>query len=125
MDCTLSGGDLAPGAARRVLDRFAPELGERRLADARLLVSELVTNCVRHGGAGGPEDTIELHLACAPGRLHVEVVDHGEGFDPTVAKRSASATRDGGRGLYLIDALADRWGVTNGGLTLVWFDLTG
>jgi anti-sigma regulatory factor (Ser/Thr protein kinase) len=121
--CTLNGGIFAPANARRVLDRFAPEIEQRRLEHARLLVSELVTNSVRHAGAG-PGEPIELHLTFSADRLHVDVHDHGHGFDPAVACRPPSRTRNGGRGLFLVDQLADQWGVTNGDGTHVWFELT-
>jgi len=124
LSCTLNGGEFAPGAARRVLERFAgDDLDERRLRDARLLVSELVTNSVRHAGAG-PGTTIELHLWFSDeGQLHVDVCDDGDGFDPSIVNRTAAAARIGGRGLHLMDLLAEQWGVANNGRSVVWFEL--
>ena len=123
LQCTIQGGDLAPAAARRILDRFAPDLDARGFDDARLLVSELVTNSVRHAHAGS-EQAIELTLSCSPlTALRVTIGDHGHGFDAAGSKQPKDGTREGGRGLFLVDAVADRWGVGSHCMTRVWFEL--
>jgi anti-sigma regulatory factor (Ser/Thr protein kinase) len=120
---TIRGGDLAPGRARRALNRFAPALDPRRLAEARLALSEIVNNSVRHAGAG-PDETIELSLSCTETMLHVAVGDHGGGFDPALEIREPDTEREGGRGLFLVDAVASHWGVRGDGPTQVWFELS-
>jgi anti-sigma regulatory factor (Ser/Thr protein kinase) len=120
---TIRGGDLAPGRARRALNRFAPALDARRLADARLVVSEIVNNSVRHGGAG-PHETIELSMSATATELRVAVSDHGDGFDPAREMREPDEEREGGRGLFLVDALASRWGVGHDGPAQVWFEVS-
>ena len=84
---------------------------------AELLVSELVTNAVVH--AGTPVDIVVSVVADAT--LQVEVSD-GSGGLPT--NRPGTQLSSRGRGLPLLDALSDCWGVrsTNGGKT-VWFQL--
>jgi anti-sigma regulatory factor (Ser/Thr protein kinase) len=121
--CTIQGGDRAPAAARVVLDRFDPTLQGRRRYDARLLLSEVVNNSVRHAAAG-PDATVELTLSRSQRTLRVTVADHGGGFDRAAARQPPDAERDGGRGLFLLDSIADRWGVVNGRVTRVWFELT-
>lgn len=109
------------GRARDALDQFGSRVDERRLGDLRLLVSEVVTNAVRHAGMETGE-TIRLEIADgSEGRLRVEVSDGGSGFTPV--KRDPDLERPGGWGLYLVEELADRWGVETGGRTLVWFEL--
>lgn len=85
--------------------------------EAQLLVSELVTNAVRHGAP-----PIELHVCCAGGdRLEIRVRDS----DPrTPAPRSADEDAEGGRGLLLVDLVSDAWGheEDEDGKT-VWFTL--
>jgi len=79
-----------------------------------LLTSEVVTNSIQHGGAGGEirvAATLETNFA------RVEVLDAGEGFDPDV-RHSGS-----GFGLRLLDKLASRWGVERARGTLVWFEV--
>jgi signal transduction histidine kinase len=83
-----------------------------------VLVTELVTNAVRHA-EGGPDDKVVLHLAAAAGLVRVEVCDGGAGFDP--AEREPDPT--GGFGLVMLRRLADRWGVDATGGTCVWFEL--
>src|SRR5204863_1301862 len=91
---------------------------ESTLEDLRLLVSELVTNAVRHGGAD-EAGVVSLRLLLEPLRIRVEVTDMGPGFDLNVP-----TTRDeGGWGLVFVDRLADRWGIEHDGATKVWFEI--
>ena len=109
------------GRARDALDQLGDIVDKRRLGDLRLLVSEVVTNAIRHAGMA-PGDTIRLEIAeRAGGRVRVEVSDRGSGFTPK--PRGSDLERPGGWGLYLVEELADRWGVETGGRTLVWFEL--
>lgn len=117
LDVTLAATARAPEAARRALEELAAELGEEQRFSLRLLVSELVANAVRHGrqqeGA-----TVRLVARKGPERIHVEVSDQGDGFD-----WEAYGDSDGGRGLPLVAALAERWGLTFEGGTTAWFEL--
>src|SRR6476659_1224283 len=78
----LTSGLDAPRRAR-VLARelLGDRLDGRRRNDLLVLVTELVTNAVRHAGLG-PEDVIILHLAAAHGVVRIEVCDPGPGFVP-------------------------------------------
>jgi anti-sigma regulatory factor (Ser/Thr protein kinase) len=116
----LAGGPRAPATARAALEALpGGGLDEARAHTARLLTSEIVTNSVRHGGSGD-EDWIGFEVALSPSALRVEVADRGPGFTPDPA---APAPDDpAGRGLFLVDQLADRWGSADGG-TRVWFEL--
>ena len=90
----------------------------RPLANARLLVSELVTNAVEHVREDGE---IELHVDLREAVLRVEVVDPGPGFAPAPAGRGAR--KDSGWGLHFVSRLADRWAVERDGRGRVWFEL--
>ncbi|WP_345431581.1 ATP-binding protein [Actinoallomurus vinaceus] len=85
-----------------------------------LSVSELATNAIRHtlSGAGG---RFTIRLAAADRRIRAEVVNDGV-IDGEPHLRSEPPTdAEHGRGLLLIEALADRWGVTRcAGRTTVW-----
>ena len=107
----------AAGKARRAVERLAGELDPEVLADVRLLVSELVTNSVRHAGLG-QGDWVGLRAEAANGRVRVDVTDSGPGFDP-----AAALSKVAGWGIYLVDQLADRWGVAREGGTRVWFEI--
>jgi anti-sigma regulatory factor (Ser/Thr protein kinase) len=104
--------------ARRALDRLAGAIDEERLANARLLVSELVANAIEHGREEGE---IELRVAVDDAALRVEVVDPGPGFEP--APRRADDPKDSGWGLHILAQLADRWAVEVEDRTRVWFEL--
>ena len=111
---TLGGDARAPSRARAELDGFAAALlPPDRLADARLLVTELVSNGVLHG-----DGDVRLRVDASSETLHVEVVDEGNGF--RAVRRVPD--RDGGWGLGIVEALADRWGVFAGS-THVWFEI--
>ena len=115
---------LAPEArsasvARRVVERALDEAGLAVLLDdALLLVTELVTNAVVHAGT-----TVELHIGVGTGTVRIEVVDHSAGSLP-VLLGDPEAPREGGRGIYLLDVLAQEWGTRHfhGGKS-VWFSL--
>ena len=100
----LPVSDHAPW--RELCDHIArwAVLNQERASDLRLLVSELVTNSVRHASSG----TIRLRASLADQRLRVEVHDDGPGLSSAPLNRRALA--DSGRGLRLLTRLADRWG---------------
>lgn len=112
----------SPGAVAEARAAAVKAASERQLADSvvetlRLLVSEVVTNSVRHAPAS---EVVELALTF-DGELRVEVTDHGDGFDPQ--PRSGRSDEPGGWGLYLVERLSKRWGVKRNGSTRVWFAL--
>jgi anti-sigma regulatory factor (Ser/Thr protein kinase) len=115
-------GPSAASAARNALLALESRVDGRVLDDIRLLVSELVTNAVRHAGAprGGE---IELDVSMEASSVRVEVADPGDGFDPE--PRDDEMTRPGGWGLYLVDRIADRWGVVRNAMNRVWFEIDG
>jgi anti-sigma regulatory factor (Ser/Thr protein kinase) len=82
-----------------------------------LVVSELVTNAVRHG----PGEPISLRLVAEPdGGVRGEVVDQGDGHAHIVLRDEYDDFDEGGRGLLIVDHLTSDWGV-NPGSTHVWF----
>jgi serine/threonine-protein kinase RsbW len=111
----------APARARRWLDDLVPlrPLGQVAF-DVRLLVTELVSNSVRHAGLE-ESDEIELRLDLDEARLRVEVRDPGSGFElsPRVRERNA----EGGRGLQIVAAIAHRWGLETTPGSIVWFEI--
>ena len=89
------------------------------LRDAQLLVSEIVTNSVKHSGSDEP---IRLRAWARPSGLRVEISDGGFGFE--AGPRTAAGDHEGGRGLLILEAVADRWGVSRDARARVWFELT-
>ncbi len=104
-------------AARHAVDELSAELPEDQLGDIRLLVSELVTNSLRHADLA-PEDCITLRVLTDDAVVRVEVADPGPGFE--FNGRADHPDTVEGWGLYLVATLADRWAVER---NIVWFEL--
>jgi serine/threonine-protein kinase RsbW len=105
-------------AARAALDRFEGRVPPEQLYDASLCLSELVTNAVQHPDASEREP-IELAVAVTEEKLRVEVIDPGSGFAPTEVTQGDER----GWGLFIVDQLSSRWGVSPGDRTAVWFEI--
>jgi PAS domain S-box-containing protein len=116
---SLPSEPAAAGASRRTLDAIGARLSAPALESAKLLVSELTSNAIRHGPRRA-DAHITLRVGLRGDALHVEVADEGGGFDPPAPTGLLDA---GGWGLVLVDRVADRWGVTVDPATTVWFEL--
>jgi len=96
--------------------------------NVELLVSELVTNSIRHADLS-PRDWVEIKLEASGEAVLVEVADCGQGFrgrQPGPSARAAQAAepeRTSGWGLFLVDHIASQWGIVEGEETRVWFEL--
>jgi serine/threonine-protein kinase RsbW len=118
LELTLPPAPASVAEARaRVMDAVGPALAADDRATLQLLVSEVVTNAIRHAGC---EEPFQLR-ARWDDEVRVEVVDHGGGFVPH--PRAGDVEQPGGFGLYLVGRLADRWGVESDDSTCVWFVL--
>jgi len=96
---TLPGLPSAVPEARALAREFLG--GSPRSEDAELIVSELATNAVLHA-----HGEFALALELAPGSLRIEVTDRGA----PVRSQPRIEPGEGGRGLVIVDALADDWG---------------
>src|SRR3954453_7238748 len=105
----LRAGPDAPADARASLERLRGMLSPACLQLVELVLSELVTNAVRHSGARESGDHVAVEVDCAVSRVQVAVTDPGPGFDPADRGKQRSAT--GGWGLYVVGEVADRWWV--------------
>jgi PAS domain S-box-containing protein len=110
---TLPRDPSAAAIARRAVEADAAALSTEQLDVARLLVSELVTNAVRHGAG----EKVVLASQVDAARARFEVHDAGDQRPTRREPRGA----DGGYGLNLVATLASRWGAEEG--TGVWFEL--
>ncbi|MFK0258386.1 ATP-binding protein [Streptomyces sp. NPDC090445] len=99
-------------AVREHLGRPCPEL--------QLCLTELLTNVITHLGEGTP---VTLRISGRAARLRVELTDPDPRAWPV--PRHATGTDESGRGLALLDAVALRWGVVQGGdgTKTVWCEL--
>jgi anti-sigma regulatory factor (Ser/Thr protein kinase) len=117
IDVELPSTPSAPARARGALDEMEGKLSPERMRDVRLLVSELVTNAVRHSGG----EAVRLVAALDGARLRIEVHDPGRGFE--LKPPSDDPLRASGWGLVLVEELADRWGIDHHPRTRVWFEM--
>ncbi len=106
--------------ARRLACEFAESLiGEGQRSRLEVAVSEVVANAVRHSGS---DEEIRLVLAHKDGYLCVRVIDGGTGLVPQPGAMSSDP--GAGFGLFLVEQLTRRWGVTReDGKTRVWFEI--
>ena len=119
VELTLPAEPRAAAVARSHV-RDLP-LDAETLEVVSLLVTELVTNAVRHGRVADGT-CISVHLSVVEDDLvRVAVVNDGPTFEPTPRTRDVDTA--GGLGLQLVDQLADRWGVDGNGETRVWLEV--
>lgn len=102
---TLTQGLHAPSHARAWVSARTPQLPQETVEDALLMVSELVTNAVRHGT---PDVVLTLELLTD--RVRIAVHDAGETL-PVIPDGQPSIDRPTGRGLLIVAATASDWGV--------------
>ncbi|MFI9060641.1 SpoIIE family protein phosphatase [Streptomyces sp. NPDC053429] len=113
----LDPEETAPGRARRFARRALARWGLEELQDSlELLVSEVVTNAVRYA-----ERPVTLRLL----RTDVLRCEVGDDSPQLPRQRRARETDEGGRGLFLVNRMARRWGATRlSSGKVVWFELT-
>jgi anti-sigma regulatory factor (Ser/Thr protein kinase) len=114
----LPANENAPARARQAVREIAGgALPEDDRWRAELIVTELVTNAVIHG-PGGP---VSLVLDFGGYGVRGHVADPGPGI-PGQRLVRRRATEEGGRGLFLVDALSDGWGLSEDH-SRVWFEI--
>jgi serine/threonine-protein kinase RsbW len=123
LEVLLAADAQAPGAARSIVvghlgGRVAPPV----LDGAQLLMSELVTNSVRHSGAAAGESLV-VRVCLGQRACRLEVEDRGR--DGVIAPRPMDRVNGGGMGLNLVQMLSERWGLERvaAGGTRVWAQL--
>ncbi|WP_447037749.1 ATP-binding protein [Streptomyces sp. DSM 118878] len=122
LSATRRGARLARLLAREQLRSW-----ERTSEDAELIVAELANNAALHGHVPGRSFRLALTLG-EKNTLRIEVTDARADRSPPLHPRRPSPEAESGRGLLLIEALADRWGTDLGPLPLnpcktIWAEL--
>ena len=117
---TLEPNLDAAALARQFVVDHRDHLDPEVISNAELLVSEIVTNAVRHGAG-----EVRLRLRLDPPGIGVAVTDTGDQL-PVVSATPPPADQSSGRGLLIVDAVAYEWGIEAhdppAGKT-VWFDV--
>jgi serine/threonine-protein kinase RsbW len=95
---------------------LAGRVADRELGDAELVVTELLTNSVRHAGLSAA-DVLRVRASADGEVLHLEVEDEGR---TGAVRRRVPDLLAGGIGLNIVETLALDWGVRKGDHTTVW-----
>ena len=120
-EITLAAALDAPAAARAAVAAWmAGRVAETTLADAQLLVVELVANSVRHADASG-DAVVSVRAEIRGDALRLEVEDRGSGG--SIARRAPDLQHGGGFGLNVVEAISRRWGVDRDPGTRVWAEI--
>lgn len=114
LEMELLADEAAPRLARARVDEIATELAPR-IADVKLVLSELVTNSVRHSTNS---EKIQVRVRVKEEKILLEVVDSGPGFSQDPEERGD------GLGLSIVGQLADEWGVHTNDTCTVWVEMT-
>ena len=104
----IPAGRDAPACARDALAPLSDVVAPPCLETLELVVSELVTNAVRHSGVA-PGDPVEMEVECDGGRVRIAVADPGAGFEHGANPPQRGTL--GGWGLYLVGEVVESWHV--------------
>jgi two-component sensor histidine kinase len=117
----LPASATAGAAARRALIAGNGALPSSVRDDVLLLVTELVSNAVRHAAAGA-DRPVRVELRRRARTVRVAVFDESTGFAAGAPHLKRDQT--GGWGLFLVDRIADRWAITpTASGTCAWFEI--
>src|SRR6266487_1341717 len=115
----LPSDSRAAGAARRSMRLLEGYVPEETIEDVNLLVTELVSNSVKHASLMG-EQEIQVDANPTERQIRVEVTNPG---GAQVANKLPEKAQESGWGLLLVTKVASRWGVVTNGRTQVWFEI--
>jgi anti-sigma regulatory factor (Ser/Thr protein kinase) len=120
IDLLLPPDHDAPRSGRAAVGVVLSGLSEDVAERTRLLVSELLTNCLQHG-ALRERDGIGLLIDVDKRRIRVEVSDPGRRLH--TAPKERWLLEHAGFGVRALAQLADRWGIDRGRRTVAWFEI--
>lgn len=116
---SLPSDGRAAGAARRSMRALEDYVSDETMEDINLLVTELVSNSVKHASLAEGD---EIHVDAEPcdDVIHVEVTNPGAAeLINTLAPREDES----GWGLFIVTQVASRWGMSVAGSTSIWFEI--
>lgn len=120
----LPADESAPLRARSALNgAIPPPVLNGRVDDARVAISELATNAVRHGRPRPDQDALRLVIEADDDHVRVEIEQPTAAVGVRVVEpRLDDPLKVGGYGLLLVEQMADEWGFEPGPPGHVWFE---
>jgi anti-sigma regulatory factor (Ser/Thr protein kinase) len=119
----LRAGPLAAAEARHAFQAAEDTLSEDERQPMLLMLTELVTNAVRHGEGAERPRGVAVKVVESDGAVGAAVTNPGVGFEWS-GRESDDPLEPGGYGLVLVDRMSSRWGIDRSpGSTTVWFEL--
>ena len=116
---SLPNDGRAVRAARMSLRALEDYMSTEKIDDLKLLVSELVSNCVKHASWAADEG-IDVEAGPTDDSIRVEVSNPGSA---ELTNKIGRRAEESGWGLFILTKVASRWGVKTNGSTCVWFEL--
>ncbi|MEU8798391.1 ATP-binding protein [Spirillospora sp. NPDC048819] len=110
---------------RTLAGALAGSLDGFDLDDVDLMVSEIATNAIRHSASGRPGGGVWVTVLVSRERLRVEIEDDGGSAGRPLIPVQSAGWDESGRGLMVVEGLAERWGTLPGGdgRHTVWFEV--
>jgi anti-sigma regulatory factor (Ser/Thr protein kinase) len=106
-----------------MIGSMTPNVSQSKRHDLMLLATEVVNNAVVHASQRGEANgDIRVEIAVSEARMRLAVRDRGGGFEVPAPPEPASDEQVGGWGLYIVDAIADEWGIDRDPTT-VWLEV--
>lgn len=119
----LRAGPLAASEARHALSAAEDSLSEQERQPVLLMLTELVTNAVRHGDGAERPRGVAVKVVESEAGVGAAVTNPGAGFEWN-GRQSDDPLEPGGFGLVLVDRMSSRWGIERSPMsTTVWFEL--
>jgi two-component sensor histidine kinase len=119
----LRAGPMAASEARHAFSAAEESLSEDERQPVLLMLTELVTNAVRHGKGAERPRGVAVKVVQSEVAVGAAVTNPGTGFEWN-GRESDDPLDPGGFGLVLVDRMASRWGIDRApGSTTVWFEL--
>ena len=115
----LPSDSRAARAARQSLRLLESYVPDETIEDVNLLVSELVSNSVKHASLMD-DQVIQVDANPTDQGIRVEVTNPG---GAQLANRLPDKAEESGWGLLLVTKIATRWGIATNGRTLIWFEI--
>ncbi|WP_329424372.1 ATP-binding protein [Streptosporangium sp. NBC_01495] len=122
----LPGVAESVSSARRYVRSVLENSGQKDTYDAELLVSELVSNAVRHSESGRVGGQVTVAVANHGDAIRIAVIDEGSATCAPRVPAEPDEDAEGGRGLWLVREVALSWGwheCASGRRRVVWFQL--